>query len=147
MAKQTRRKNELTWPGAVKQLDLASVVIIIVFGAVTAAVQDIQAVQRPVLLYDATISYQYMADHDFPFWLALLVPFIVLFITAVAIEYVFVAQNKRRASVMLVNIILAALAALAVVGFLTELFKRICGRLRWVTAVSIFSYPAENKYR
>lgn len=66
-----------------------------------------------------------------PFWVALFVPAVLLLSLAVALEFLlFGSQDTRQAWLMLLNIMLAVLAALAVTGFMTELFKRICGRLR-----------------
>eukprot|EP00775_Hariotina_reticulata_P012446 gene12446-12583_t len=72
-----------------------------------------------------------MGDHDMPFWVALLVPFLVLLAAASAIEFWLVGSKSRPARVAtFINVILGFMAAIAVVGFMTELFKRICGRSR-----------------
>lgn len=87
--------------------------------------------QRPVFLLDASISHHKDPD-TMAFWLALLVPFLVLAATAAALELgpLRRGQGWAAAAVSVVNCLLNCLAALGVTGFLTELFKRHCGRLR-----------------
>lgn len=129
MAKGIARAHS-SWCGLARQLDLTYIVIIIIFGVAVSVVEHHDPVQRPVFTYDATISYKFMGDHEVPFWVALVVPFLVLVATAAVVEFLYISQGWRRATIAFVNVILAALAAVAVVGFLTELFKRLCGRIR-----------------
>jgi hypothetical protein len=87
---------------------------------------------RPVFEPDAMIGYKHVGDHDMPFVVALVVPFVVLVVTVLTVECLWVKQCWQRRTITLINILLTFLAAVAVVGFMTELFKRLAGRLRWV---------------
>ncbi|WIA36678.1 hypothetical protein OEZ86_007960 [Tetradesmus obliquus] len=85
---------------------------------------------RPVFQPDATIAYPTVGDHDMPFVVALLVPFVVLVLTALAVECLWFKHGCQRRTITLINLLLTFMAAVAVVGFMTELFKRLAGRLR-----------------
>ncbi|WIA16493.1 hypothetical protein OEZ85_013173 [Tetradesmus obliquus] len=85
---------------------------------------------RPVFQPDATIGYPTVGDHDMPFVVALLVPFVVLVLTALAVECLWFHHGCQRRTITLINLLLTFMAAVAVVGFMTELFKRLAGRLR-----------------
>lgn len=119
-----------SWTQIARELDLTCLAIIVTFGVATGVVGHFQPVQRPVFVYDATISYKFVGDHEFPFWLAVVVPALALLATAAVLEYACLKPGWKRATAAFTNVVLAAVAAIAVVGFLTELFKRICGRLR-----------------
>jgi hypothetical protein len=113
-------------------VDWGCLLVVIALGVTTAKIQHMAPTLRPVLQPDATIGYNYVGNHEMPFVVALLVPFVVLVVTVLAVECFFVKQSWQRRTVTLVNILLTFLAAVAVVGFMTELFKRLAGRLRWV---------------
>jgi len=116
-----------------KLIDFTAILIIVALGIAVAGIQKQQPVQRPVFLQDASIAFKYMGHHAMPFWIALLVPFLVLLAAAVAIEFWLVNCKRRPARVAtFINVLLGFMAAIAVVGFMTELFKRMCGRSRWV---------------
>jgi len=118
------------WLRNISQVDWTCIFFIISLGIGTYAIQRTPAVQRPFQLDDATISFPHQPD-SVAFWVAPVLPAVILLISAVVLEFlVFRQQGGRQAGMMLLNIILAFLACLAVTGFLTELFKRICGRLR-----------------
>jgi hypothetical protein len=112
-------------------VDWTNVFFIITLGIATAVIQRVTAVQRPIYLGDATIAFPHRDSNSIAFWLAVVLPALILLFSAIAIEFVvFKRQGSRQAWLMLLNVVLALLGALAVNGFLTELFKRICGRLR-----------------
>jgi hypothetical protein len=126
---------------AICQIDWTCIFFIIALGIATGILQKHSAVQRPVYVGDATISYPHRDGNSIEFWVALFVPAIILLGTAAALEFVvFRSRGSGQAWLMLLNIVLALLASLACTGFLTELFKRICGRLRYgalVIAVTV----------
>eukprot|EP00882_Tetradesmus_deserticola_P025112 GHRQ01027561.1.p3 GENE.GHRQ01027561.1~~GHRQ01027561.1.p3 ORF type:complete len:139 (-),score=53.65 GHRQ01027561.1:744-1160(-) len=112
-------------------VDWGCLVIVIVLGIATAGIDKyIAPTLRPVFQPDATIGYRHVGEHDMPFFVALLVPFVVLAATVMAVECLVMKQRWQRRTVMVVNILLTFMAAVAVVGFMTELFKRLAGRLR-----------------
>jgi hypothetical protein len=111
-------------------LDWGCLLIIIALGVTTAKIQHMAPAMRPVFQPDATIGYRHVGDHDMPFVVALLVPFAVLVATVLVVECLFVKQSWQRRTATLINVLLTFMAAIAVVGFLTELFKRLAGRLR-----------------
>jgi hypothetical protein len=119
-------------------LDWGCLLIIIALGVTTAKIQHMAPTMRPVFQPDATIGHKHL-DHDMPFVTALLVPVAVLVATVLAVECLFVKQSWQRRTVTLINILLTFMAAMAVVGFLTELFKRLAGRLRWVKSGTALS--------
>lgn len=120
-----------SWARNICQVDWTCIFFIITLGIATGVVQRASTVQRPIYLQDATISYPHRPADSIAFWLALFIPAVVLLLTAANLEFlVFGKQGSRQAWFMLLNIVLALLASLAVTGFLTELFKRICGRPR-----------------
>jgi hypothetical protein len=113
------------------QVDWTNVFFIITLGIATALIQRVTAVQRPIYLGDATIAFPHRDNNSIAFWLAVVLPALILLFSAIAVEFVvFKRQGSRQAWLMLLNVVLALLGALAVNGFLTELFKRVCGRLR-----------------
>lgn len=120
------------WVRGICQIDWSCVFLIISLGIATALLQKTAAVQRPIFLGDATIAYPHREDSSIPFWVALVVPALMLLASAAVLEFLALKQQqgRRQAWLNLLNVALAMLAALAVAGFLTELFKRICGRLR-----------------
>ncbi|KAF8065539.1 Pyroxd2 [Scenedesmus sp. PABB004] len=113
------------------RLDWSCAALIVVLGIATKAVGHRAPAARPVFASDPSIALPF-TKHDMPFWVALLVPFVVLVVAAAALE--FGARRRQqgvaRAAVVLVNLLLTTLAALVVVGFMTELLKRLGGRLR-----------------
>ncbi|KAF6261425.1 phosphatidic acid phosphatase type 2/haloperoxidase [Scenedesmus sp. NREL 46B-D3] len=112
-------------------VDWGCLVITIVLGVATAGISArMSPALRPVFQPDATIGYRHVGEHDMPFAVALLVPFVVLVATVLAVECLCIQQNWQRRTVVLLNILLTFMAAVAVVGFMTELFKRLAGRLR-----------------
>lgn len=114
-------------------IDWGCLVIVIVLGIATAGVSTTMSPRmRPVFQPDATIAYPTVGDHDMPFVVALLVPFVVLVLTALAVECLWFKHGCQRRTITLINLLLTFMAAVAVVGFMTELFKRLAGRLRWV---------------
>lgn len=117
------------WRRIASELDWALFVVVVVLAIATACTDRLRPVQRPFLLTDATISYPY-AQHDMHFAVALLVPFVLLLATMAAFEFVVFKQRWPRAASHFINGIVTQLGALAVVGFMTELFKTVCGRLR-----------------
>lgn len=119
------------WVRNICQVDWTCIFFIITLGIATGVVQRVDPVQRPVYLGDATIAFPHRSSNSIEFWVALFIPALVLLISAAAVEFIIHRkQGQRQAWLMLLNVVLAALAALAVTGFMTELFKRICGRLR-----------------
>jgi cell division protein FtsW (lipid II flippase) len=123
-------------------IDWGCLLIVVVLGIATAGInKNMSPAMRPVFQPDATIAYQTVGDHDMPFVVALLVPFVVLVVTALAVECLCVKQGWQRRTATLVNILLTFMAAVAVVGFMTELFKRLAGRLRWVPAAPSTRQP------
>lgn len=125
------------WVRNICQVDWTNIFFVIVLGIATGLIQRASAVQRPVYVGDATIAYPHAEDNSIAFWVALFVPALVLLLTAAVLEFAAFRQHGRRqAWMMLLNVILALLASLAVTGFMTELFKRICGRLRWVVVAA-----------
>jgi hypothetical protein len=120
------------WVRGLCQVDWSCVFLIISLGIATAVLQRTAAVQRPIFLGDATIAYSHRDSNSIEFWVALVVPALLLLASAAVLEFLVFKQQQgaRQAWLNLLNVVLALLAALAVTGFLTELFKRICGRLR-----------------
>lgn len=112
--------------------------IIIIFGITVAGIdKSLPIVQRPVFASDATIAYKFVGDKELHFATALVVPALVLLATAAAMEFLVLRQQGwQKAAANFINIIFSVLATIAVVGFLTELFKRMCGRLRCVGCAS-----------
>lgn len=107
-----------------------SLVVIIIICAIGIGILEFQdPVQRPVFLYDATISYENKPNTIDDF-LAPLIPGIV-FIGSLCIVEIYLFRDGRVATAAaLLRFFMACFAALTVVGFFTELFKQICGRLR-----------------
>lgn len=120
------------WVRGICEVDWSCVFLIISLGIATGVLQKAAAVPRPIFLGDATIAYPHRASNSIEFWVALVVPALVLLASAAVLEFLAFKQQQgwRQAWLNLLNVALAMLAALAVAGFLTELFKRICGRLR-----------------
>lgn len=127
------RSSKGGWVRDLLMVDWSSVFMIISLGIATAVLQNTAAVQRPIFLGDATIAYPHRDSNSVAFWVALFVPALLLLASAAVLEFLQVfkqQQGRRQAWLNLLNVVLAMMAALAVTGFLTELFKRICGRLR-----------------
>lgn len=118
-------------------VDWTAVFLIIVLGIGTGIVGKRTPVFRPIYVGDATIAYPHYDTNSVAFWVAIVVPAVVLLVAAAVLEFwtFRFRQSRQQAAVLYVNIVLTMLAALAVTGFLTELFKRICGRLRWAVCV------------
>jgi len=128
--KQHSNSSTPLWLRNVCLVDWTCIFFIITLGIATAMIQKTPAVQRPFQLDDATIAFP-LQKNSVEFWVALVIPALILVVSTVIVEFhVFRKQGKRQAGMLLLNIILAFLACLAVTGFMTELFKRICGRLR-----------------
>lgn len=127
----TRSSSRPSWGRSLCQVDWTCLFFIIALGIATGIVkQTLRPAERPVYLGDATIAFSHKPN-SVQTWQAALVPAVLLLASAVVIEFVLHRrQGARQAWLMLVNTVLAMLAALAVTLFLTELFKRICGRLR-----------------
>jgi hypothetical protein len=113
------------------ELDWTCVFVIIVLGISTAAVNRRAPVRRPIYVWDAATAYPHQPN-SVPFWVAIAAPAAVLLAYSSAVELWALRSHQtwRRGALQLANVLLALLAALAATGFLTELFKRICGRLR-----------------
>lgn len=120
-------------------VDWTCIFFIVGFGIAIACLQKTPAIQRPVFLSDATIAYPHAAKNSVAFWVAIVVPVLLLAFTAAVLEFGVLGrqQGTRQACLMLLNILLALLGSLAVTGFMTELFKRICGRLRCVLCCGV----------
>lgn len=86
-------------------------------------------VQRPVYVFDTTIANAHLPNTIDDF-LAPLIPAIVFIMSLVLVEVYLFRRGRVATAAAVVRFFLAAWAALMVVGFFTELFKVICGRLR-----------------
>ncbi|GBF96583.1 phosphatidic acid phosphatase type 2B [Raphidocelis subcapitata] len=107
-----------------------SLLVVIVLCAVGIAVMEFKdPVQRPVFLYDATISYEHKPNTIDDF-LAPLIPGIVFLFSLVLVEVYLFRKDAVSTAAAILRFFMACWAALMVVGFFTELFKLICGRLR-----------------
>jgi hypothetical protein len=131
MDPQKHSSSRRGWVQGLCQIDWTCVFIIIVLGIATGSVQKAPTVQRPIYIGDATIAYPHFLKNSVPFWVAVVVPAVILLLSALVLEFLVLRrQGRGQAWMTLLNVVLAMLAALAATGFLTELFKRICGRLR-----------------
>ncbi|KIZ05403.1 hypothetical protein MNEG_2554 [Monoraphidium neglectum] len=111
------------------QQDWALLILIFVC-AVGIGICEFKApVQRPVFLYDATISYANKPNTIEDYW-APLIPAIVFVFSLALVECYLFRKSKVATAAAFLRFFMAGWAALMVVGFLTELFKIICGRLR-----------------
>lgn len=111
------------------QQDWALLLYIILCGIGIAIMQGKDPIQRDVFINDATISYPHK-DNTIDEWLAPFVPAVVFIGSLFLVEcYLFRRGHVDTIAAML-RFFMSCLAALAFVGFLTELFKLICGRLR-----------------
>lgn len=111
------------------QQDWALMVIIVICAVGIGIMEFKDPVQRPVFLYDATISYENKPNTIDDF-LAPLIPGIVFIMSLCIVEIYLFRRGRVATAAAFLRFFMACFASLLVVGFFTELFKLICGRLR-----------------
>lgn len=111
------------------QQDWALLILIIVCGVGITVTEHMDPVQRPIFIYDATIAYE-NKPNTVENVLAPLIPAIVFIGSLVLVECYLFRRDKIATAATFVRFFMACWAALTVTGFMTELFKLICGRLR-----------------
>lgn len=111
------------------QQDWALWILVVVCIAGIGVMEFMDPVQRPVFIYDATIAYENKPNTIDDF-LAPLIPAIVFIGSLVLVECYLFRKTKTATAAAVLRFFFSCFAALTVVGFLTELFKLICGRLR-----------------
>lgn len=118
---------------AIASLDWSALLLIVVLCIGTAALQGVAPVQRPLVVGDAAVVYP--RAKGMPFVVALLVPAALSFFCAILPLELLAARAlgapwARPAAARIADACLSGWAALMTTGFLTELLKRLCGRLR-----------------
>lgn len=111
------------------QQDWSLMLLIVLCGIGICVLETKNPVQRPIFVFDSTISFEHKPNTIDDF-LAPLIPAIVFIMSLVLVECYLFRRGKVATTAACVRFFMACWAALMVVGFLTELFKLICGRIR-----------------